>query len=386
MLTGITRASTDPVRFTVIHQFRDDRAARDLADSGGFDVEWISLRLSPLEGLRLIIFLICRARFVLGPVGRATIAAYRSADVVVSAPGGPYFGDLYIGHEPVHWLYVWMARMFRKPVMLYAPSAGPFRSRWANPFRRVTYRMFDEIYVREEISAGHIRKLFGSRRRTVEVKVTVDAALQVSVPPEARHSDARRVVVSAIDWKYEGDPLPNARRANYDSAVTAAVLELCGGSACEVILVPQLHATVHRDAPYLERLAVQIRNAASSTNVAVSVFDESRDMLAQRALFSSADFVVAGRYHPAVFALSAGVPQVCIPYEHKATGVLQLAGLDDVIVPIDAVSVEGLVAVAKRVKETADDVANRSRKAASELATLSGRTSRAVVALFDGAP
>ena len=386
MLTGITRSATGPVRFTVIHQFVDDRAARELATASGFDVTWISLRLSPLEGIRLVAYLICRIKPILGRIGVATIAAYRSSDVVVSAPGGPYFGDLYLGHEPVHWLYVWMARMYRKPVMLYAPSAGPFRSVWANPFRRLTYRMFDTLIVREEISAGHIRSLFGSRRRSLQVSVTVDAALQVSVPASLRDTARRRIVVSAIDWKYEGDPSPRSRRENYDTAVAAATVELCGDEASEVVLVPQLHGTSHRDAPYLERLAGRVRTVLGSRDVVVSVFDESRDMLAQRALFASADFVVAGRYHPAVFALSAGVPQVCIPYEHKATGVLQLAGLSDVVVPIEEVTPERLVAAARRVRDQADDVRARSLRAAAQLSELSSRTSKAVVALLEESP
>jgi colanic acid/amylovoran biosynthesis protein len=384
MLSGISRAHGGPVRFTVIHQFADDRSARELATSSGFDVEWISLKLSPIEGLRLVLYLATRIHAVLGRVGAATIAAYRSADVVVSAPGGPYFGDIYIGHEPVHWLYVWMARIHHKPAVLYATSAGPFAKAWANPFRRFTYRCFDAVIVREEISAAHIRALFGTRRRNVEVRVTVDAALQVSVPPSPRDSALRRVVVSAIDWKYEGDAAPETRRANYDAAVTAAVAELCTGAACEVVLVPQLHGSAHRDAPYLERLASLIRDAVGN-DVSVSVFDESRDMLAQRALFASADFVVAGRYHPAVFALSAGVPQVCIPYEHKATGVLQLAGLSDLVVPITEVTPQRLVDVARGVRERADDVRARSQAAAVRLADLSSQTSRTVVDLMDGA-
>lgn len=384
MLSGICRANGGPVRFTIIHQFADDRSARELAASAGFDVEWISLKLSPIEGLRLVLHLVTRISAVLGRVGAVTIAAYRSADVVVSAPGGPYFGDIYIGHEPVHWLYVWMARVHRKPAVLYATSAGPFARRWANPFRRHTYRCFDAVIVREEISAAHIRALFGTRRRNVEVRVTVDSALQVSVPPAQRDRALRRVVVSAIDWKYEGDSSPDARRANYDAAVAAAIGELCAGAACEVVLVPQLHGTAHRDAPYLERLAGRVRDVVGN-DVTVSVFDESREMLAQRALFASADFVVAGRYHPAVFALSAGVPQVCIPYEHKATGVLQLAGLSDLVVPIADVTADRLVAVARHVRDQADDVRARSQRAAGELAALSSRTSQAVVDLIDGA-
>jgi polysaccharide pyruvyl transferase WcaK-like protein len=391
MLSGVSAAADGPVRFTVIHQFANDHSAKELARSAGFDVEWITLKLSPIEGIRLVAFLalgrFVGAKFFLGRIGRATIDAYESADVVVSAPGGPYFGDIYIGHEPVHWLYVWMARMFAKPSMLFATSAGPFAKRWANPFRRFTYRTFDALWVREEISAAHIRALFGSRRRNVEVNVSVDAALQVSVSAMSRDASRRLIVVSAIDRPYDSDPAPDARRARYDTSVAAAVTEMCSGAPSDVVLVPQLHDSVHRDTPYLERLASQVRTAtaAAGSDAVVSVFDESRDMLAQRGLFASADFVVAGRYHPAVFALSAGVAQLCIPYEHKATGVLQLAGLSDVVVPIDEVTPESLVAAARHVVDNADGIRARSRDASMRLAEVSSRTSRAVVALIEGA-
>ena len=383
MLRGIEQRVGN-VRFTVIHQFADPSAGPALRR----DVEWIPLRIPPLEGLRIVLYVCLRVmglrpKFLLGRIGKATIAAYESADVVVSAPGGPYFGDLYAGHEPVHWLYVWMARLHRKPCMIYATSAGPFRLRWANPFRRLTYRMCDRVIVREEISAGHIRGLFGGRRRGVEVEVTIDAALQESVPAAPR-GDRKRIVVSAINWAYKDDANVAARRENYDEAVTDAIVALAADAPSEVIFVPQLHGSVHRDTPYLQTLVDRLR-ARGHANLDASVFDESNDMLAQRALFASADWVIAGRYHPAVFALSAGVAQLCLPYEHKATGVMAAAGLSDVVVPIEEVSPARLVETVAHLKAHRDDIVSRSREAAVRLAAVSARTSDAVVELLASA-
>ena len=381
MLRGIEQRDSD-VRFTVIHQFADPSAGPALRR----DVEWIPLRIPPVEGLRIVLYVCLRVvglrpKFLLGRIGKATIAAYESADVVVSAPGGPYFGDLYAGHEPVHWLYVWMARLHRKPCMIYATSAGPFRLRWANPFRRLTYRMCDRVIVREEISAGHIRALFGARRRGIDVEVTIDAALQESVAPAPR-ADRQRIVVSAINWAYKDDPNPAARRENYDESVVEAIVALVAGEQSDVIFVPQLHGSVHRDTPYLQTLVDRL-NARGLAQVDASVFDESNDMLAQRALFASADWVIAGRYHPAVFALSAGVPQLCLPYEHKATGVMAAAGLSDVVVPIEEVTPARLVEAVAHLTAHRDDIVSRSREAAVRLAALSARTSDAVAELLE---
>lgn len=375
------------VRFTVVHQFADDTSARSMRQG----VEWIPIKLPAVEAVRMLAYLAfrlvgLRPKFVLGRIGRATVAAYESADVVVSAPGGPYFGDIYIKHEPVHWLYVWMAALHRVPCVLYATSAGPFRAWWANPGRRFTYRRFRAVYVREEISADHVRSLFGKRKRAVDVQVSVDAALQVSVPAAPRNPDRRLVVVSAINWAYKGDPDPSRRRRTYDVAVADAAVRLAGTSGADVVFVPQLHGTVHRDAPYLQTIADLVRDRAVGTDITVKVMDENADMRAQRALFASADWVIAGRYHPAVFALSAGVPQLCIPYEHKATGVLQLAGLDDVVLPIQEVSADRVQSMVEHLLANRDDIARRSVAAAERLREISGRTSDAVVAAMEQRP
>jgi colanic acid/amylovoran biosynthesis protein len=115
MLAGLEEHLA-PVRFTVVHQFRERSSEVDVDQP----VRWITMVLPGTEPLRLVVYsllMLVRLRRpgILGPVGRATIEAYESADLVVSAPGGPYFGDVYWSHEPVHWFYVWLARWHRVP-------------------------------------------------------------------------------------------------------------------------------------------------------------------------------------------------------------------------------------------------------------------------------
>jgi len=72
---------------------------------------------------------------------------------------------------------------------------------------------------------------------------------------------------------------------------------------------------------------------------------------------------------------------VCIPYEHKATGVLALAGLSDVVLPIEDVTEEKLVSLATYVRDNASDIRERSQRAAATLRELSSHTSRAMAEL-----
>ena len=374
MCSGI-EAELGPTQFTVIHQFNNAAAGPKLRP----DAEWITLKLPIGEAIRFLIYLGLRIfglrpHFVLGSRGLKTIHAYESADVVVSAPGGPYFGDLYIGHEAVHWLYVWIAKLHRVPTMLYATSAGPFQKKWANPFRRYTYRCFERLFVREEISAGHIRQLFTGRRHGVNIEVSVDSALQVAVAPiERRKGEDQLIVVSAIHWPYTNDPSPQLRQKEYDSSVIEAIKIFADGRPTHVVFVPQLYGSMHRDTPYLEGLARKL-----PSDISCEVLSDTKSSNEQRALFAAADWVIAGRYHPAVFAVSAAVPVLCIAYEHKATGVLQAAGVPDAVLSIDDVSVEVVQAKARELLAVRADLSARLEVAQVVLREVASRTSGAV--------
>ena len=374
MCAGI-EAELGPTQFTVIHQFNNAAAGPMLRP----DAQWITLKLPKFEALRILVY-IClrifglRPHFLLGSLGKKTITAYETADVVVSAPGGPYFGDLYIGHEAVHWLYVWIAKLHRVPSMLYATSAGPFQKKWANPFRRYTYRCFSRLFVREEISAEHIRGLFVGRRRNVNIEVSVDSALQVSVVPIDRlPEEDQLIVVSAIHWPYPNDPSPQLRQKEYDTSVVEAIKIFADGRPTQVVFVPQLYGSIHRDTPYLEGLVRQV-----PTDIRCEVLSDTKTSNEQRAVFAAADWVIAGRYHPAVFAVSAAVPLLCIAYEHKATGVLQTAGVPDAVLSIEKVSVEVVRAKAQELLAGKADLSARLQLAQVALREVSSRTSVAV--------
>ena len=405
MLDGLEQR-LGPTRFTVLHQFRDP----DTRVEVDHRVEWMSLVIGVVGLCRLGIY-VALARLHLHPVfvldrrGRRIVDAYRRADVVISAPGGPYFGDIYADHEPVHWLYVWLARVERCPTALYATSAGPFEKRWRNPFRRWTYRCFDIVIVREERSARLVRSLMGPH---VEVEVTTDSAFQQRVDPIDRAAwmvdgapvgDRFVVVVSAIEYPYPGAADPERRQRTYDHEVVDAVMLAVrrggAGRGAHVAFMPQLHSA-RRDSPYLERLAAELGTALDGTaldetaldggaddalDVTVEVVDESLDCVAQRRRFAAADVVLAGRYHPTVFAISAEVPVLAIPYEHKATGVMEAAGLGRHVIEIGDVEAGVVGAAMDRLLDDRAAVTADLATAAPALARLSATTSARVAAL-----
>jgi colanic acid/amylovoran biosynthesis protein len=330
MLASFTEAIPG-VTFTLLYQFRD----RSLRLKFKEPVDDLPIVLPPTSYLRGGLYTLLKAvgidaRWVLPEMLRRTVAAYDRANLVVSAPGGPYFGDIYVGHEIVHWWYVLLAVLFKKSLFLYAPSAGPFKNRLMNPIRRWLYPKFSVLVSREEISARYIEALLGGRCR---VEVTADSAIQSSFRPYSRQDwfagdraalrDRLLVAVSLNDYRYPGSHDPQAMKDAYNAAMIEVLNDLAARNHAHLLFLPQLYGRVHNDAPYLEAMGKRLR-----TDTSWEVVDPSLDSDMQRRLFAMCDLHIASRYHPAIFGHIACVPGICIYYEHKALGFMQQLGLE----------------------------------------------------------
>ena len=334
----------------VFHQFASRDSEIDL-----HDVTYLPIRLPLGEALRMSIWAVFRAlrlnlKFVLGGVGRATVESYERADLVISAPGGPYFGDLYWKHEVVHWFYVWLGKTFDKPVSLYQTSAGPFRLGLLNLLRRRGYGWFSFLSVREKISAENIYRLTGQ-----QPYVGSDSALHQSVGPadltawrgRLNLSGSRPIVTVALR-----DP-GSKYRARHDAAAKALLEYLL--ISFDVVLLPQLHGDRHNDAPYLLSICGGLDHPEGVVVVAPTTLSSDD----QRSLIAASRFVIAGRYHPLVFAASSGVPAIVIPYEHKAVGFAGDAGLTEFVVELSEISGEKLILTANELLGRLEEVEKR---------------------------
>ncbi len=349
-------------RFTIVHQFADSDSEVEM----DVPLRYVPLRIGLVESVRLLIWSIAtslrlRADRIAGRRGRAIIHAIDDADLVVSAPGGPYFGDIYADHEIVHWLLVWIAHRTNTPLGLFATSCGPFNHRLLNPVRRHGYQWFDRVVLREDRSAGMLRDLTG-----IDAEVTIDVALAQTVEPADRSAwtdPGEDLVVIAVRDPGDGD------RADHDTAILAAVDALARDRPTAVVLLPQLHGSTHRDAPYLQSLADRMDGVRSAT-----VAPETLDAPAQRAVIAAADLVVAGRYHPAVFSISAATPVLVIAYEHKAMGLAEAAGIEHWSLWLDDLDPQLVADRALALRADAGAVRAQLQHVAPDLAALAART------------
>lgn len=373
------------VRFTLLYQFRD----RQLRLAFNEGVEDLPIVLPVLSYLSLLAFTVGKVlglslTFVLSPTMRKIIAAYERTDLVVSAPGGPYFGDIYANHEIFHWWYVWLGRLFRKPVFLYATSAGPFRNRLLNPIRKTMYRKFAQIVVREEFSAKYIRDLLGPDS---QVEVTADSAIQVSLTayPRDRYFVGERaslahkflVAVSLNNYSYPGAADPEALRQNYNKVMTELLTYLAEQRDCHFLFLPQLYGTAHSDVPFLREMGNSL-----PAQVSWEIVDPLADSDMQRRLFAMCDLHLASRYHPAIFGNTGLVPGLCIYYEHKALGFMQQLGLEHFAVDIRKLDIDQMRALIDELLQNRDEIVRHLERSVPQLRLRARRTTELAVGLI----
>ncbi|MFW2387523.1 MAG: polysaccharide pyruvyl transferase family protein [Polyangiales bacterium] len=385
MLARLEEAVPGPVHFTVLYQFRD----RDIRLELPQDVQMLPIIMPISEAASLALFaLFKKAGFELSALllgkSKDIVAAYRAADLVLSAPGGPYFGDIYASHEIVHWFFVWLASLYAKRLGLYAPSAGPFRKRLLNLLRRRLYKTFDVLCSREEISADYIRELLGPGS---DVHVTADSALQVRLPAMPREEYftngraelAKRfvVAVSAIDYAYPGAADPADLRRRYEEAMISLLAHVARKRESHFLLVPQLHGRFHSDVPFLRELGARL-----PSDLSWEIVDDSLSSDDQRRIFGMADMFVASRYHPGIFASSAGVPGVCIYYEHKALGFMRQLELEELAFDIRDLDAAKLIEAADRVITEGDALRAHIETRLPRLVATARRTTDLVSAMI----
>lgn len=386
MFAGIEERAPAPVRFTVLHQFTGDQVSVQVAQ----DVRWISLVPTAAEAARMVLFSAglavgLRLRSVLGGWGRSVVDACSSADVAVSAPGGPYLGDPYAGHEAVHWFYIWLADRFGLPLVLYAPSVGPFERRLRNPFRRWLFGKFRSLAVREEESLNHLRGLL--EERGPEPIRTTDSALQRPVSALTREdyfgpdrpdlADRFLVAVSALSWSFPGHRDPIAAQERYEAVVLSCLRHLHRRRRAHLLLFPQLYGTVHSDVSYLKRLAARL-----PAEVSWEMVHPDADSDRQQAICGMADLYFASRYHPQIFAVGHGIPGVCIYYQHKALGFLRQLGLERFAFPIGDLDEEALIGALDEALEHRQALGLQILEALPALRRASARSSELVAELL----
>lgn len=309
------------------------------------------------------------------------------ADFLISSPGGPYFGDLYRSHEiGEHLLHIFIAKLFRKPVMIYGMSIGPFRIRWRNALRRYLLNKVEVITLRDPISKEYLEDL---KLTKPVVVVTADSAFQskggigearlAEVMAEQIGDRKERPMVgitpAGARWNFPGVDDVGQVMADYKRTIGAAIDHVVEKYDAVVVFFPQLYGR-SSDMGLIESIIEQTHSRES-----IRVLSNGLDSDIQQAVISQMDLMIGNRYHSVIFALKSFVPTVCIAYEHKSAGVMKEVGMAEFLIDIKDMSCDRLIQITDDAWSHREEIRARLKPGVEKLQNLSRVNSLAAESL-----
>jgi polysaccharide pyruvyl transferase WcaK-like protein len=245
-----------------------------------------------------------------GPL--TAIEAVRWADVVVAAGGG-YLTDTWWWHAAGVLSLLDLAQSLGKPTAMFGQGIGPLRG---HALRALACRVVPKLAVlglREQVTGLGLALSFGTPPDVI--RMTGDDAIEV-IPPTVGASTGTALGVNIREADYAG--VGGDFAATIGESLVAAAHDL----GAPIIALP---VSRYRTTSDLDAIAACLRSAREMVSVTLADLSSPDELLAAAARCRS---VVTGSYHAAVYALSQGVPAVCLTrspyYDAKFAGLSAL--------------------------------------------------------------
>ncbi|MDI4238201.1 polysaccharide pyruvyl transferase family protein [Bradyrhizobium sp. Arg237L] len=266
-----------------------------------------------------------------------TLLSYRTANTVVSAPGG-YIHDTNMSYI-IALLHIHIGTLLGSKVILAPQSIGPIRSTLGTAITRFVLSRCALICVRE----GYSREFLVKRLGIASDKIVVagDSAfwnLQVTkngsevdnvLEQIGLARDESFVGVTVVDWPFPHQENVAEYRARYEQSLVKVLGSLYREHGLRTVIFNQ----VATDLDLAHRVA-----ARSGAHVLVHKTETEPEIL--RAAIGRARIFVGTRFHSCIFAMMEARPLTAISYLPKTEFIMKDLRLEDRVIDIDSISPE----------------------------------------------
>ncbi|WP_439115339.1 polysaccharide pyruvyl transferase family protein [Hydrogenophaga sp.] len=262
-------------------------------------------------------------------------------DLLLVAGSNPFldnFGGVWaFPYAMLKW--AWLARLAGCKVAFVSVGAGPIASAWSFFFIRCALRAAHLASFRDEAS----RQLVACRWAGHGAAVMPDLAFSLLISPNHRPTTRRHPVIGlnpmpVHDPRYWHEPNPHAYRVYVQQL--AAFCALMDAAGCDWFM----YATQPKDGNVMVDVMQHLKRFGHtpSSNLEQKLFmPPTVNELVQR--LGETDVLVATRFHGVVLSLLAGRPALGLRYHRKTGDVLDLCGLADFHIHMDAIDAETLM-------------------------------------------
>jgi len=327
-------------------------------------VLWIAFKL-----IRIDIRRICSSKL------RDFIEDHETANIVISSCGGPYIGDIYINHEFIHILHLALPILLKKKTAFYAVSMGPFQNKFMNFFRKKLLKNVGIISLRDKISFNYVKHLLPEQDN---IFLTTDACLADQLNIENPKRTKNLIGMTPLDYNYPNMEDVLDQKREYKTNIVKTLNEkMVKNPKLRIKFFPQLFDT-HSDVPFIEEI-INLLEFPERTYI----FSDQLSGREQQKEISSLEYMIANRYHSAIFACKTHTPVVCIVYEHKAQAFMESVNLGNYCIDIYDLDYKKLLEKLSQVEENEYKLRIELRLKMDKLQKLSQKTAELIFDYFN---
>jgi polysaccharide pyruvyl transferase WcaK-like protein len=298
------------------------------------------------------IFVVDR-RSILNPKGCWNLLG--AQDCVLDIGAGDSFAEIY---GPKRFAFLWVTKAMTwlrgVPLLLSPQTIGPFNKPLYRALAALALRKSTKVIARDTLSLDAIKTL--APDANADLAVDVAFALPFTDRSEERGGAKIRVGVNVSGLLFH-EAISGSNRFgldfDYAELMTSFLDDLSHRSDVELHLVTHATSSIisyDNDASVADDLAKQFPGALRAPDFA--------DPSEAKSYISSLDFLVAGRMHACIAALSSGTAVVPIAYSRKFSGLFGMLDYDH-LVPVKGLKTTAALAylhnaLARRNKLAAD--------------------------------
>ncbi len=305
----------------------------------------------------------------------------KNSDLVISSGGGYFWSHRRHFTGPMfyqNYLPIKFALKNRKPVVFFPQSYGPFLHRPDE--LRLKHLLENEcvmkIFSREMRSFRYLNTLLENNLDKLEL--CPDMAFKLN--PGAVPNDARREVsmehpIAAItlrQWDYPGSNSLREKRDAEDRYLTE-LLGFCRTfhrhTKGSVVLFSQSRGPgdIENDRVITQRFRKRLRGALPDKNLMSIDLEDIASPADVMQILKQVDFLIATRFHSAIFAFITGIPAVSIAYQSKGHEIMKLLDLSEYSLDITDFTAERLWRLSQQILENTPLLRQKIRRRAASL-------------------
>jgi colanic acid/amylovoran biosynthesis protein len=259
----------------------------------------------------------------------------------------------------LHWMLTWWSmlfarawniliprKLFKKPIIVFPNSVGPFRTRFGRLLARIALSSVDLIFLRESFS----RKSLDNLKIKTPTIITSDIALLFKACDATFTERLPRPAIGVSPGFYAAS-LTKEKQQGYISAICRALDQTILETGADIVFLPHAVTGFKGDDQFICRKIMEnMKQKSKSRIVNAQTLEHFENYLGQL------DLLISSRMHPTVLGCLNRVPPLVIFYDYKQTGFLAQLGLENCAIDINNVSFEELLLKMRLIWNRRDEI------------------------------